>query len=283
MKIIKKLGKSKEAAEVEKIKQIILNLHIRKGLYNDTGRVNQCLLCLLDVEKKIKSGEWKNISNPDKKLWYQINYDENQAVKNLIKEIRPREILEIGCGPGRIIDLILGTAREVKFHIERIIGLEQNREIYLHAYTRFLKSDPRTVHILDYFYGDSGSLYLFNESEFDITLAVSNLVGWQEDEVKWMKEAFRVSKQLFFTVYKKGFEEQRRRMYEALCGGARIDENRDIWIKNVEAFGKECRSKSYTRISIENKIEKVLESFPNSSYHSVEVGDFMFGYLLRKK
>lgn len=241
---------------------------------------NRCLKCFVEAERMVSSGKWKKESYP-KRMWYEILDAENQATKDIFVETRPHRILEIGCGPGRIIQQLLQASHEKGIPIERIIGFEQNPEIYAYAFHRFLPHI--NVYIQRQLFGDNGGSIPYDDDFFDLVIGVSNIVGWQKSEEQWIREAFRVSKNFFFTIYKHGLEDERRDMYQSLGCEATQLMNGNLQLTLVDAFGKKPHiTKSYEKEDVENFLEKVLSENKGSTYEIFDVGKYMFGCLLRK-
>lgn len=256
---------------------------------------NRCLKCFRESAEMVNTGKWKKLSdrNP-RKMWYQILDDENRATKEIVTKMRPRRVLEIGCGPGRIIDEILSIPPKQMPYFERIIGIEQNHEIYNSAFDKFLKIAPNRVVIREHLFGDGkgegeNNRYSlpFDDNYFDLAIAVSNIVGWQKDEVKWICEVLRVSEACFFTVYRKklgnkNLDNERMKMYKGLGCEAYMDENENIWIKDVDAFGKDCVTRSYSHEDIVKIIKEVSNQVKNLTYQEININQYMYGFLLTK-
>jgi len=166
---------------------------------------NKCKRCLRDSEKRIERADWRTLQ-PAKRRWYEIIDLENKLVETHVLKHRPKRIIEVGCGPGRLINIIqklqLGE-------IERIVGIEGDPEMYDYAYKRFQESEK--IRILQMFVG---KILPFDNDYFDYCINASNIAGWQVNGGAWLEEMIRCSKMLFFTLYKKGYELERLKMYE---------------------------------------------------------------------
>ena len=91
----------------------------------------KCLGCLINLERTIKNEKLEDIMLPVR-LFYEFAAAENQEVYDLCQKIKPKRTLEIGCGPGRLIEVVDSskTASE-------IIGIEANKQIFDYAAKRF--------------------------------------------------------------------------------------------------------------------------------------------------
>jgi len=186
---------------------------------------NRCYHCLVNAEKKIENNLWQN-EKTALKTWYEIVYYEQQALTNFLTQLdlKSPSILELGTGPGRVINLIFKLLRSGKIRKpKQIVGYEQNSEIAGYCTDSFRGSDPPVTihtHFVGFHEGRFMSIRPTDRNTFDLIIAVSNLVGWQDDnEVEWIthviQDGLKVDGILYCTVYKKGCELERARMYKA--------------------------------------------------------------------
>jgi len=255
---------------------------------------NRCHMCLKRAEEVVRSGAWKSETSP-LRTWYEIVDAENKALCNVLMKLDVRgEILEIGCGPGRLLRIITELIRDRKIHSTvQIVGYEQNPEIANSCRDAF-RSEPN-VRIFQHFLGfKDGSLAGIRPADagrYSLILAMSNLVGWQEDkEVEWLdnvvREGLTDGGTLFLTVYKRGFELERARMYKAAGDIIEIASDKDAYpgdiVLVVDAFHSEKhRSKAYE----EEDLKKVLEAVKSRvaiSYKLFPVGRYMWGALITR-
>jgi SAM-dependent methyltransferase len=255
---------------------------------------NRCYMCLQRAEQMVNSDQWAN-EHSALRTWFDIVHEEHEELTKLLVDTQPRDVLEIGCGAGRVPNLIMRLVSEGKLsRPSRVVGYEQNPEIS--NYCRYdLSRHAPLVTIQTQFVGvRSDGQYsglLPKDRNFDLIVAISNLVGWQgENEAKWltnvMKDGLKSGGRLFFTVYKRGFELERARMYKA--AGDLIEVNsggssgtRDITIL-ADAFGNEKhKSKAYGKPEIEMILRKVRDSgIAIDKVDIKNVGKYMWGISL---
>lgn len=250
---------------------------------------NRCYKCLKQAENMINSGKWEYEESP-LQTWYEIVRDEQEAISNILPKLQPnpRVILELGCGPGRVINLILKLVSMGKIvQPSRIIGYDQNSEIAGLCTDAF--TNHPNVTIYSHFVGFKrdntfSSVRAMDRKSFDLIIAVSNLVGWQEDnEVKWLtkviEDGLKVGGRLFCTVYKKGNELERARMYKA--SGDIIYLDTDIVLVTDAFKGEKHRTKAYKKEDIENILENVSKAV-NIKYEIDSIGNYMWSILIEK-
>lgn len=244
---------------------------------------NRCLVCLKDAEDKVRDGSWKN-ERSGKKYWYEVGYDENEKLKEVLLKYKPKRVVEMGMGPGRVIQLTLDTYRAYKIPFEQIIGIEQNYEIYQEAFNRFVLQNPKVIitHGLIIGSEERDVLTPYPDKFFDLATAVENFIGWQINEIKTIKHLLRTTKKLFFTVYKKEATPFRVKFYEAAGDTVEI-KNEQIWIMDIDAFGRtpHC-SRSYEKEEIKNILNQVARELP-VSVEFYDVGKYLWGGLIKWK
>jgi SAM-dependent methyltransferase len=263
----------------EKIRDAILSLQA-VSIFGE----NRCLRCFQNAEE-ILATRWEGVSKKSisegKLMWLHILDAENTKTAEIVASLKPHWILEIGCGPGRIIQKVLSTATEHRIPLERIVGFEQNAEIYREALERFI-TEPRVLiqHIL---FGNGVGTIPYEDDFFDLAIGVSNIVGWQNGkEEDWISEVCRVSKSFFFTVYTRGSEDRRIEMYKALgCPAAK--RNGQIELRIVDAFGGASHiTKSYDENDVRNLASKICAKYRGATFDSFAVGDYMIGCIVSK-
>ena len=265
---------------------------------------NRCYSCLKRAEKANAGSEWQNEQSP-LRAFFQIYHDEHQALADVLPDLAPARsalegpaILEIGCGPGRVIGLILGLVSALKMcSPSRIVGYDQNREIAGYCTDDFALQQTVTIHTHIVGFGQDGRFQTIRQADrncFDLIVAISNLVGWQDDrEVEWLtsviRDGLKPKGNLFFTVYKRGFELERARMYKASGDTIRLNSaqgsgQRDIVIV-VDAFGgEEHKSKAYTEDQLDAVLRDVQARLASvgisMDWRAVDAGTYMWGRLV---
>ena len=244
-----------------------------KRLKPSVSMRNACIDCYKDTEEKLANGDWRKMPPCAAKIWYEIWDAEGRAILDFVKKLKPRKIIEPGCGGGRIIQLLLDSG----INFEEIVGLEQNEAIYGSALRRFRKYDKvKIIHCM--VRGEESIPY--DKDYFDLCINSSNLIGWQANENEWIKEMMRVAKVLYFTVYKKGYEKERVEMYKTRNGhkDVKIDRNNNVLLDNVDAFYKQSKlSKSYAKEELVKMCKKNAKEF-----ELFEISKYMFGCILYK-
>lgn len=258
---------------------------------------NRCFMCLKHAENVIKGG---NYESEELGTWFEIYRNEHEALSALLPELepKPQNILEIGCGPGRVINLVLELASKGEMdNLYRIVGYEQNREIANYCTDAF--EQYRNVKIYSHFvgFGKDGrfsGIRSPDRKSFDLIVTISNLVGWQDNrEVEWLTNVIRDGLQpggrLLFTVYRRGFELERARMYKA--SGDRIklnsvdDSKKADIVIIVDAFeSEEHKSKAYSSDEVETILAQVKSNLSSNNIKidcvEFDVGKYMWGKLV---
>lgn len=237
---------------------------------NESGRIkvlpDACFRCLSSTEKVLAHRDVREIAYPARH-WFDIAMAENEAVGNLVRKIKPRCVLDIGCGTGRLI----AKSLEAGTQIEKLVGIEGDDRIAEHARRRF-EEDSR-VSIVTFFVKDR--LPLRDDDRFDLCMNSMNIVGWQENERTWLALMLRHSDCVFFTVYKKGFESEREEMYKTRGHSELGRTGRgDVILKGCSVC-PEVVSKAYTR----DEIEELCRSL-GVDYTIFEVSALMLGCIL---
>ena len=252
---------------------------------------NRCYNCLWDAEQVVKEKKWEEDKTP-KRTWFEIVAEENGFLRDILLTEKPRNILEIGCGAGRVIRFALelekceGSNPNIRWHLSSVEGYEQNTDICL-ILKDYFRGDSRVIIHRGLVGKDakSGRFHHIKEEHrdrFDMVLAVSNLVGWQDNEEEWIREVLKAGESLFFTVYKKGHELERARMYQAAGDIITFREDGNIELI-VDAFQDEKHvTKAYNPDEIEAIIRSVASKEPLQKPERFD-GKYMFGYLLKKK
>ncbi len=226
-----------------------------------------CFNCLYSTEKTIREGNPDRIPFPARH-WFDIHMAESDFLKKVLEEKKPRTTLEIGCGTGRLVETCLENCPG----IEKLIAVEGAKEMAEFAEKRFRKE--KKVKIIKMFVGGRTP---FTDNCFDLGINAMNIVGWQEDEKKWLEEMLRCCKTVVFSVYKKGFEKQRREMYRSR-GHTSLGETRQghIILEGCSVCPAAV-SKAYTRKEVEKLCKELTGKFRVRS-----ICRLMFGCVLEK-
>lgn len=227
-----------------------------------------CLKCLVSTEKVISRGSLANLPAPARR-WHEMFLAENKALASVVKKTNPTTILEIGCGGGRLISAAFGSSQQ----INEIVGIERVKEISDCCAERF-KNSPSVRIIND----EIHETLPFGDSHFDLCVNSMNLVGWQDNEEKWLREMLRCSKQVFFTVYKKGMEEKRVEMYRTR-GHTKFSYSQS---GDVIVEGCGLAQPSITKAYSKKQISQICSAIETAKYRIFPVGELLYGALLTK-
>lgn len=191
-----------------------------------------CIACLLDTEKRTNEGFEE--ASEGNKIWYENSKAELIELKKNLKKYSPQNIIEIGAGAGRVISNILDVVPH-----SRIRGYESTPEMHLFLQKRF--NDNLNVEIYNQNFIESDFIYYANS----LSVCMMNTIANNEPE-KIISKSLEVTDRLVFTVYAKGYENERIKMYEARghtdfsCnkGNFRF---RDFWVDGLksDSFRKE--------------------------------------------
>lgn len=225
-----------------------------------------CLKCLVSTEKVIGKGSMTSLPMPARR-WHGMFLAENKALADVVSKSRPNAILEVGCGPGRLINVALSSSQQ----INEMVGIERVREISIFCAARF-KSNSN-VRILN---EEIREALPFGNSYFDLCINSMNLLGWQDDEEKWLREMLRCSKQVFFTVYRKGMEEKRLEMYKTRGHtDFSFTDAGDIIVKGC-GLAQPSITKAYSK----KQILQICSAIENTKYTIFSVGELLHGCLI---
>jgi len=193
-----------------------------------------CINCLLDTEKYIKNGSFKNISKGDR-TWYSTYKKETQELQKDIKKFNPKEILEIGSGSGRIISAIYNLANKSK-----ITGIEKDKLMVNYLKKRF--KNKKNIHI------KNNEIYNYlkkTKDTFDMSLCLMNTFG-NINNKKTLESIISKSKLFIFSVYNNKYNKDRKEMYIARGHKEFIFKDNtykinDYWVKGLvsKSFSKD--------------------------------------------
>ena len=155
-----------------------------------------------------RGGDWRRYPTDEEKSWFRIAEAENNEVVKYAKEKRPRRIIEIGSGTGRLMALILN---ELGDDYDQAVAVDGDQEMYEILYHRFPESEYPKV---DVYYMTVRNKLPYVDEDFDLCINAMNIVGWQDDEVAWLKTMLKVARNVLFSVYQRGKEKKRVGMYK---------------------------------------------------------------------
>ena len=116
------------------------------------------------------------------------------------------EVLELGCGYGRVLQSFLGKAK-------RVVGIDTSADSLEHAHT-FLGNK----HAYELYKMNAINLD-FRDGEFDVVVCIQNgISAFHEDKKEILKEAVRVTRKggkVFFSSYSSNFWEERLQWFQA--------------------------------------------------------------------
>ena len=217
---------------------------------------NRCWQCIREVEANIASGKWMD-AEPVLKPWYETFLAENAFLKRVFSELKPKTVLEIGAGSGRIVEVVLNNSNA------SVVAFEKDAEMYELVRKRF--EGNKRVEIIH-----TGKNFPTGK-KFDLVLCMGGTFGNQEKETEILEYALSVSSRVIFTAYKKGSEENRRKIYESRGHKNLILKNncfhfQDNWVKGLfsKSYSKKdlekiCSKPGKTKIHNLNKIAFIVE------------------------
>jgi SAM-dependent methyltransferase len=165
--------------------------------------------------------DWRDF--PDhKRYWFDMMDSENKMVLDFVTQHKPKRIMEVGCGPGRLVSRILSIEN---YEYEEIVGIDGDEQMVNIALARFSPTKYPKVNV---FHMRVKNKLPYLDDSFHFCINAMNIVGWQKPkDLEWLKEMMRCSYTTFFTLYKKGYEQERLAMYQTRPhrrDGVKIDE-----------------------------------------------------------
>jgi SAM-dependent methyltransferase len=246
----------------------------------EAGIDHKCLLCFLRTEilmGTLNSGQWQRFPDrvrtycerftktmsednwrkfpTERQAWFRMIEQETKAVIAFVERTKPKRVIEIGCGPGRFIAQITQLKG---YEYERIVGLDSDPLMIRIATLRFPDDEFPDVEIYNMRVVDKLPF-----RGYDLCINAMNIVGWQESETAWLREALRASRSVVFSLYKAGNEDLRKEMY-CTRGHAReavyTDTRPQIQLRD-SATNPGVWSKAYQREDVERMCQEVTSSF----------------------
>lgn len=202
------------------------------------------------VVRKNSGMDWKDFPKT-KRMWYQMIDAENKAILDLVEKTGPERIIEVGCGPGRLISQIL----KKNYKYTEMVGMDADPLMAFIAKHRFREHHKINIS------GIAVEKELpYRDNYFDLCINAMNIVGWQADERAWLKEMLRCSKVVFLTLYKKGQESQRQAMYQTRGHSQKkvyLDsETKQIQLQDCDT-NRNVISRAYSRAEVESMFKDV--------------------------
>jgi len=191
--------------------------------------------------------------HPERRRWFEMIDAENRFVDRLIEGRRPRRVLEVGCGPGRFLALL---SRKSGYEYDKIIGVDGDYVMYAAASARFPTTQYPGIEVYN--------LRVVRNvppdwGRFDFCINAMNIVGWQDDEVSWLREMLRASSAVFFSLYKNDLEDSRKEMYITRGhrkAGLRVDRGKGVQLADCDT-NPGVWSKSYSPEAVKRLCEDV--------------------------
>lgn len=205
-----------------------------------------CFNCLRETEIAINKSYWKKFSIPVR-YWYEMCDAESREIKKFISKLKPKTILEIGCGSGRAINILL--------------SIKYQKKIYA------VEKDSKMVKIVKPLFRRFNNVFIFNKEardylnqkiKFDLTVCMMNTFG-NIDDLKLLKLIAEHSQNFIFTVYDQKYYKLREKIY--LSKG-----HRKFLVKNKTYYFNDCwvkglKSKSYTKKELQKICRFVGKKF----------------------
>lgn len=189
-------------------------------------------MCLLEAESILESGKWKDAKGPVRQ-WFCMLQAENAYLMDALFRMNPGTVLEVGTGTGRIAELIAKNSGAI------VTTTEKDAEMRAFAMNRF-EGEERVKVI-----GTDG---VPDGERFDLAVCMMNTIGNNSDERVVLKGMLSAADTVIFSVYRKGSEAARTRVYRA-----RGHEKLSVRGSCVHFSDEWCAglvSKSYTRKGI---------------------------------
>lgn len=269
------LSETKSELPVHKCRDCFLKTEIAMGLLSEDewNCLTQKISGLAERINyaRVAGIDWQTLSD-ERRLWFEMIRDENTTALDYIRQRDPDKIIEIGCGPGRLVSQIVKIS---DFNPKEIIGIDGDPEMIKLAYARFPDNIYPNVNVFQVHVKDR---LPYGEDAFDFCINAMNIVGWQEKEIDWIKEMLRCSKTIFFTLYKEGKEQEREAMYrrrghQAGKHGVMIDEETGQIQLNDCATNPGVLSKSYSRQEVEHICYGVASAFQPQYRIEISIDD----------
>lgn len=208
--------------------------------------IHPCFNCLKETENAVNKGYWKNFPKP-LYYWYEMCDAESKEIIKFLKEKKPKKILELGCGSGRIINILLKDKS-----IKEIFAVDKDKSM-IEIVKPYFK-DNKNVHIINQDVKD----FLEKNGDFDLILTMMNTFG-NIDSLKIMKLVAKHSKNLVFTVYDRKYWKERKKIYENRG-------HRNFDVKDKDYYFNDCwvkglKSKSYTAEDLKKMCKQIEKKY----------------------
>ena len=170
-----------------------------------------CADCLKDTEDTINTillGKTKLLENLTigERLWYETYVAETVKFITSLKKYSPENVLDVGSGYGRVIELIRKT-----LPCTLITGTENVKAIYNILTKRFQGIDE-----IDLQHVDVNGFLEGTNNQFDMATCMMNTYGNINDE-QLFSSVMGHTNRFVFTLYNSNYDVLRAEMYKARC------------------------------------------------------------------
>ncbi|MEK6942676.1 MAG: class I SAM-dependent methyltransferase [Nanoarchaeota archaeon] len=205
-----------------------------------------CFNCLYETEKTVLNGDWKKLPAPIR-YWYEMCDAESKFLSKFLSKNKPKTILEVGCGSGRIIRIIL----EIDY-AKKIYAVDKDSKMV--NLTKPLFKSQTDVHIEN----DYVEKFLQKHQKFDLIICMMNTLG-NIDSQKTFESIVTSANHVLFTVYDKKYYHLRQKIY--ISKG-----HKDFSIKNQaylfnDSWIRGLKSRSYTKEELTELCKKTNKEF----------------------
>ncbi len=207
-----------------------------KRLPTEAISPDPCFNCLKETEITVQKGGWQELPEP-LKYWYEMADAESRELKKFLEEKKPKRVLEVGFGGGRIINTLL-SAR----HPKKVFAVEKNKKMF-ETIKPFFES-RKEVHL----FNEDALDFIKKSEEFDLTVCMMNTLSQISGET--FKEIAKKSKHFIFTVYDKSAYKLRAKIYKSK--GHKNFELKDCTYCFQDPWVKGLESKSYSLKELED-------------------------------
>jgi len=207
-----------------------------------------CADCLKDTEDTIDvllSG--KNIWNLSfgERLWYETYALETLAFIAILNKSSPKNILDVGSGYGRVINLI-----KINLPMALVTGTENVKETYDVLTQRF-----QNIQGIDINQGDVKEFLKVTNRHFDMATCLMNTYGNINDE-ELFSSVMNHSDKFVFSLYNPKYDALREKMYRTRCHKSFKYRKSKKQYEFLDPWSNVQVSKSYTGDEIHALVER---------------------------
>jgi len=220
-----------------------------------------CFNCLLETEKAVEKGYWKKFPVP-LRYWYEMCNAESDELKKFLSKFKPKTILELGCGSGRIINIFLKPKYK-----KTIYAVDKDSKIV--KIVKPLYKGIKNLHIIN---DDIRNFFSKKKIKFDLAVLMMNTLG-NIDNQKIIKLIATNSKYFIFTAYDQKFYKLREKIYQSKG-------HREFSIRNKTYYFNDCwvkdlKSKSYTKKELEDMCKDICKD-TDKKYKIKKISKLLF-------